>query len=87
MRQLKQTFDNIQCKYSGCVRGLIQEVEKLKQEITALKQKHIWELKDKDREIQHACDQHNVTPQIVIPRDTQIENLTLKFQLSEYKKQ
>ena len=78
-RQLNQTFDNIQCKYSGCVKGLLQEVENLRGEIVMLKEKHKWELN-------HERDLHNITKQIVLTRDMQVENLNLKLQLLELKK-
>ena len=77
-RQLKQTFDNIQCKYSGCVKGLIQEVETLKQTIKYLKESHQWALKNEKAE-------HAITKQTVHTRDVQVENLQLKLELAEIK--
>jgi hypothetical protein len=79
IRHLNQTFDNIQCKYSGCVKGLLQGVENLNQEITMVKEKHKWKL-------DHERDLHNITKQIVLTRDMQVENLNLKLQLLELKK-
>lgn len=85
-RQLDQTFDNIQCKYSGCVKGLLQEVEDLRQEILMLKEKHKWELKDKDRELEIKDHIIVTKDQTIITRGVELENARLKLQLLELKK-
>lgn len=85
-RQLNQTFDNIQCKYSGCVKGLLQEVEDLRGEIVMLKEKHKWELKDKDRELEIKDQIIATKDQTIITRDVELENARLKLQLLELKK-
>lgn len=92
-RQLNQTFDNIQCKYSGCVKGLLQEVENLRGEIVMLKEKHKWELKDKDRDLEIKDRDLEIKDQIIatkdqtiITRDVELENARLKLQLLELKK-
>ena len=85
-RQLNQTFDNIQCKYSGCVKGLLQEVENLRGEIVMLKEKHKWELKDKDRDLEIKDQIIAKKDQTIITRDVELENARLKLQLLELKK-
>jgi hypothetical protein len=85
-RQLNQTFDNIQCKYSGCVKGLLQEVEDMRGEIVMLKEKHKWGLKDKDRELEIKDQIIATKDQTIITRDVELENARLKLQLLELKK-
>jgi len=85
-RQMERVFDSIQCKYSGCVKGLLQEVENMRGEIVMVKEKHKWELRDKDRELEIKDQIIATKDQTIITRDVELENARLKLQLLELKK-
>lgn len=86
-RQMDRAFDNIQCKFSGCVKGLIEEVEQLKQNIVQLKERHSWQLKDKDRQLE--IKEHIIVAkdQTIYSRNVELENVNLKLELANIRKQ